>query len=516
MTLPPDVSAQPVAQRDIDDLPGPRRWPLVGNAFQVRRDQIHLNIEAWGREFGPLFRVKLGPRTMLVVSDHRVLNTMLRDRPDVFQRAPLLQTIGMEMGLQPGLFGSNGEAWRRQRRMVVAGLAPNHVKSYFPSLLRVTQRLRGRWQGATQGGQSIELQHDLMRFTVDAIAGLAFGADINTLESDEDVIQQHLDKIFPAYFKRLFSLFPLWRFIKRSADRQLDSSVVAVNVAITGFIQAARARLAADPARRAQPPNLLEAMIVAAEADEAGPHDNTNGNGNGNGNSNANGNASPGPASRVTDREVAGNVLTMLLAGEDTTANALAWMIYLLHRNPQTLQRATQEVRALGVDSSAFTLQAMASLTYLEACAHEAMRLKPVAPFQIIEAVHDTVVADVRVPRGTRVWCLMRGDSISAAHFPDPDRFEPQRWLHDSAAGANAAPNPSAAHRISMPFGAGPRVCPGRYLALLEIKMAMAMLLNHFDIDTVTTPDGGEAVEKMAFTMLPVDLKMRLRARPLD
>ena len=511
MTLLTEVPAQPTTLRNIADLPGPRRWPLVGSVFQIRREQLHQNVEAWGREFGPLFRLQLGPRTMLVVSDHRVLNAVLRDRPEAFQRAPLLQKIGTEMGLQPGLFASNGDSWRRQRRMVVGGLAPSHVKSYFPALLRVTQRLRGRWQHATQAGGAIELQPDLMRFTVDAIAGLAFGADINTLESDDDVIQLHLDKIFPALFKRLFSLFPLWRYIRSSADRELERSVAAVNVAITGFIQAARARLAADPARRMQPPNLLEAMLVAAEDGEAGAS--TDGGASA---STSTPTPTTAPAACITDQEVAGNVLTMLLAGEDTTANTLAWLIYLLHRNPQTLQRATQEVRALGVDSSAFSLAAMASLTYLEACAHEAMRLKPVAPFQINEAVHDTVVADVRVPRGTRVWCLMRGDSISAAHFPDPDRFEPQRWLHDSAAGANAAPNPSAAHRISMPFGAGPRVCPGRYLALLEIKMAMAMLLNHFDIDTVTTPDGGEAVEKMAFTMLPVDLKMRLRARALD
>ena len=502
MTLLTDAPVQPTTLRDIADLPGPRRWPLVGNALQIKRDQIHLDIEAWGREFGPLFRLKLGLRTMLVVSDHRVLNAVLRDRPSGFRRARLLEKIGMEMGLQPGLFSSNGDSWRRQRRMVIAGLAPTHVKTYFPSLLRVTQRLLGRWQRATQSGHTIELQPDLMRFTVDAIAGLAFGAEINTLESDEEVIQKHLDQIFPAHFKRLFSLFPLWRYIKLPADRQLDRHVAAVNVAIAGFIGAARARLAADPTRRTQPPNLLEAMIVAAEDDEVGAP--------------AVGGTPPpnsAPAGRITDREVAGNVLTMLLAGEDTTANTLAWMIYLLHRNPQTLQRATQEVRALGVDSSAFTLQAMASLTYLEACAHEAMRLKPVAPFQIIEAVDDTVVADVRVPRGTRVWCLMRGDSVSASHFPDPQRFDPQRWLHDAADGTDAAFHPSAMHRISMPFGAGPRVCPGRYLALLEIKMAMAMLLNHFEIDTVTTPDGKEAVEKMAFTMLPVGLTMRLRAR---
>ena len=82
------------------------------------------------------------------------------------------------------MFTANGDDWRRQRRMVMAGFTPANVKAYFPSLLKVTQRLRGRWQRAADAGTAIELQPELMRFTVDAIAGLAFGSDINTLESN--------------------------------------------------------------------------------------------------------------------------------------------------------------------------------------------------------------------------------------------------------------------------------------------------------------------------------------------
>ena len=103
----------------------------------------------------------------------------------------------------------------------------------------------------------------------------------------------------------------------------------------------------------------------------------------------------------------------------------------------------------------------------------------------------------------------MRGDSLAERHFPNPETFEPERWLADGGPHAAA----SSAKRVSMPFGAGPRVCPGRYLALLEIKMAMAMLLTEFEIDAVTTPDGGEAAEHLSFTMMPVGLTMRLRER---
>jgi len=131
-------------------------------------------------------------------------------------------------------------------------------------------------------------------------------------------------------------------------------------------------------------------------------------------------------------------------------------------------------------------------------------------PFtQKVRECRTATIADVQVPRGTIVWCVMRADSISDAHFPDSAAFKPERWLGDGAA---ASPL-SSAKRVSMPFGAGPRVCPGRYLALLEIKMAMAMLLAHFEIDAVDTPNGAEPVEHMSFTMSPLGLSMRLRER---
>ncbi|HEY9065558.1 MAG TPA: cytochrome P450 [Burkholderiaceae bacterium] len=471
------------ALREIADLPGPRGLPLIGNTLQIQRSQVHRTVENWNRAYGPFFRFRLGRRTLLGVSDHEALGALLRDRPDGFRRTRHLETIGLEMGLTPGLFGSNGEAWKRQRRMVMAGLDPAHVKAYFPSLAKVAQRLRARWQRAARADQAIELQPELMRYTVDAIAGLAFGADVNTLESDDEIIQQHLDKIFPALFRRVFSTLPWWRWFPSAADRELARSVDAVNAAIAGFIAQARERLAADAPRRAHPPNLLEAMIVAA---------------------------ADGGAGAVTDREVAGNVLTMLLAGEDTTANTLAWMIHLLHRHPEALRRACDEVRALGDDSAAFTSEQIGSLTWLEACAHETMRLKPVAPFQVVEALRETEVAGIRIPAGTAVWCVMRGDSLSERHFADPQAFRPERWLGSDTESPSAA---SSAKRVSMPFGAGPRVCPGRYLALLEIKMAIAMLLVHFDITEVSTPGGGEADERMSFTMMPLGLRIRLRER---
>jgi len=379
-----------------------------------------------------------------------------------------------------GLFAANGEDWKRHRPMVLRGLDPTHIKTFHPTLQKVTERLRLRWEHAARRGEAIELQGDLMRYTVDVTAGLAFGTDMNTLESNEEVIQSHLDKVLPALFKRVLSPLPHWHWFKLSSDRELDRHLAAIHAAVDGFIADTRKRLEARPDLKEHPDNLIEAMIVERDR----------------------------PGSPLTDSDLSGNVLTMLLAGEDTTANTLAWMIWLLHRNPTALQRAADEAASLLGSGSALSHEQLKQLDFIEACAHETMRLKPVAPLNIQQAIRDTIVGGVELPAGSLVLCLMRPASLDPKHFSSPLEFQPERWL----AGAGNA-SAGSAKRVSMPFGAGPRMCPGRYLALSEIKMVVAMLLHRFTVEDVGTADGSEVQERLALTMAPVGLRMRLRER---
>ena len=481
-TPPRTEGAAPALRRAID-LPGPKGIPVLGNALQIAPERFHLQLEQWAREYGPCYKLQLGKQLALVVGDHEVVAGVLRDRPHGFRRTPRVREVGMEMGLLPSVFGSEGDDWQRQRRMVMASFDPGHVKRYFPALCKVAGRLAGRWAKAAQAGTEIDLQADLMRYTVDTIAGLAFGSEVNTLESDADVIQQHLDKIFPALHQRMFAIVPTWRFVRSAADKRLAHSVAEVRAAVDGFVAQARARMLADPSLREKPRNLLEAMIAAADA----------------------------PNSGISDVNVAGNVLGMLLAGEDTTANTLAWMIHLLWQNPLALARATEEVRRVVGDGSTITLDQMDKLDYVEACAHETMRLKPVAPVNSVQALRDTVVGDVQVRTGMLVMCLTRRDGVADRFVAQAAQFQPERWL--PGATGTAAQMTAGARRTSMPFGAGPRICPGRYLALLEMKVAIATLLSQFDIASVSTPDGQPPAERLAFTMTPVGLRLRLRQR---
>jgi cytochrome P450 len=472
--------------RTLAELPGPRALPVLGNFHQLKKGAAHLSIEAWSRQFGGCFRLSLGGQQMLVVSDPGMVGTLLRDRPDGFHRMRALEALFGEMGFL-GVFAANGEAWRRQRKMVAAAFDPRHIKAYFPSLDRVTGRLCRRWGDHAAHGTEFDLQAELMRYTVDVVAGLAFGAAINTIESDRETIQTHLNVVFPMLNRRLYSPIRYWHWVKLPSDRKLDFHLSEVHRAVHGLIEQARARIAQNPELREAPSNLLEAMLAQRDV----------------------------PGTELTDYDVASNVVTILLAGEDTTANTLAWLIYLVSRSPTVMRRLAQEAdELLGGARWAGRLDQATSHGYLTACTQETMRMKPVAPFLISEAVAPTAIGDVSVPAGTVVMTLLRSASRDGRYFERPEVFDPERWLGSrGAAGGMPASGAQGHERVSMPFGAGSRICPGRNLALLEISIVTSMFFHNFEIKSLRTPDGGDVKELLSFAMAPSKMLLTLAAR---
>jgi cytochrome P450 len=464
--------------RPLRSLPGPRGWPLFGNAFQIRRDTFHQQLDAWADQYGDKFRFTIAAREFLAIRDPETVQSVLRQRPGVFKKGARLEEVTRDLGFH-GVFSANGDAWRRQRPVVLAGLDPAHIRAFLPAILGITDRLRDRWLEAAATGTRFDLVHDLMRYTVDVTTALAFGHNLNTLEKGDDVaIQQHLNRILPAMFRRNLAPIDIYRWL----DRRTRVHVKALQEAVDTFIAQARQQLEENPALRERPVNLIQALVAANQRGDGG----------------------------MSDAEVSGNVLTMLLAGEDTTANTLAWMLWLLYRNPEAAALARAEaVRVVGDGGVVTSIEQLAQLDVVEACAMESMRLKPVAPLNFTEAAEDTVVDGVLVPKGALVACMMRPAGLKEANFPAPQAFDPQRWLE----GRNEGNALSAAKRVVMPFGAGPRICPGRYLALAEIKMVAAMLLANFELKYVGTADGADPAERLALTMAPQGLEMELRAR---
>jgi cytochrome P450 len=215
--------------------------------------------------------------------------------------------------------------------------------------------------------------------------------------------------------------------------------------------------------------------------------------------------ARDGEGRPFSDDMIFGNLMTMLLAGEDTTAYTLGWAVHQLCDSPESVTQLRQEAdELLRTSDVADDIEAANKLVWAGAVANETMRLRPVAPLvAVLEAKVDTVVGDLLVPKGTRVVVLMRPAACDPGHFAEPHAFRPQRWLGEIA----------GAHDVSahIPFGSGPRICPGRLLALLEMKLLLSMLYKNFDVERVGKEE--EVREQFAFTMSPVGLKVRLHRR---
>lgn len=452
--------------RRLQELPGPRGLPLLGNALELEPTELHRLVSRWADHYGQMFAFKVATQRIVVVADPETIQSMLRERPGLFRRWRKLETIATDIKAD-GLFTAEGTDWRRQRKFVMYALNAGHVREFIPRLEEVTGRLRRRWWQAALAGTPVDVRGDLMRFTVDVTSGLAFGRDINTLEEQTDPIQNHLDKIFPAVARWLPAPFPYWRYLKSAADRETADAVEKVGKLIDALIAETRERLAASLELRAKPTNLLEALVAAHDSDEGGP----------------------------SDEEIAANVMTMLLAGEDTTANSIAYMIHFLKEYPQVQAAVQEEVdRVFGMTEQPWEDPGTADkLRYIEAFANESLRCKPVAGYVLfLEPNEDMQIQDVFVPKGTPVFALTGYPGTQEANFEDAKAFRPERWLQPvepagcphSAGSNNSGSHNSASHntRAFMPFGSGPRFCPGRQLAMLQIKMVISMLCRDFEV----------------------------------
>lgn len=461
------------AKRTLADLPGPRGWPLVGSALDLDVKQLHMTLEGWARTYGPAFLFRGGSRTFVGITDPELINQVLRARPETYRRDAQVEPVFAELGVT-GVFSVEGATWRPQRRLAMDALSQRHLRDFYATLAKVAARLHARWARAAAAGTVVDMPDDLMRFTVDVTTALAFGCDLNTLEGGEDVIQRDLSLVFPTFARRLNALVPYWRWFRLPKDRRVDAAIARLRVWISELVAEARRKLAADPARK--PENFLESMVAGRDED----------------------------GQPFSDEVLFGNAMTMLLAGEDTTANSVAWAIHLLCEHPgevAALRRQLDDV--LGDAQVPPDLEAANKLDRTTAIANEAMRLLPVAPVNFVQANHDTVLDDIMIPKGTGIITIGRIAATDARFFGEPERFLPSRWLEKSERTHDAG--------ASMPFGSGPRICPGRTLALVEMRVLLATLYRSFEVERVGRAQ--DVREVYAFTVGPSELAVRLRAR---
>jgi cytochrome P450 len=411
---------RPVVQ-GIPALPG---LPVLGNLISFRRDRLAVQDEA--ARLGPIARISLGHIPVYVIHCAELAHAVLVDQAASFHKSAAMQLLRPVLG--DGLLSAEGETHKRHRKLLAPAFAPKRLASYGEIMIGETREQLGRWSP----GDHIDLAAEMMEMTL-AIAGRTlFGVDVR---SDASTVAHALELAMRSMVESTTSPLQLgyeWplprhRRMKR-AVRMLDDVVY---------------RLIADGRRRGTDRGDVLSILLLARDDDG---------------------------TALTDREVRDEVMTLLLAGHETTANTLTWTWYELGRNPGVLARLEAEVATVA-GTRPVTTADLPDLPWTAAVIDEAMRLHPPAYMLGREAIRDVELGGHHLPARSVVDIYIRGIHRRADYYPAPLAFQPERMLPDAK---KARPR----HHY-LPFGAGPRVCIGSHFALMESQLALATMVQH-------------------------------------
>jgi cytochrome P450 len=382
----------------------------------------------YARECGDVVPLRLGPRRTLLLSRPDLVEQVLVSQARSFVKSPALRNARRLLG--GGLLTSEGDLWRRQRRLLQPAFQRQRVAAYGESMVRQAARMADGWHD----GDRRDLHAEMMRLTLGIVARALFDVDV---EREAAAVGAALEVTLARFGERMNSILLLLRddlplpgnlgFLR--AARQLDRVVY-------GIIEQRR--------REGEPrDDLLSELLRVRDDDGTG----------------------------MTDRQIRNELMTLFLAGHETTAIALSWTWYLLAQHPAVEQQLVEELEAV-LGGRAPTVGDLTRLPYAERVVLEALRLYPPAWVIGREARQSCVIGGYRVPPGTIVlvsqWVLQR----DPRYFERAEAFEPERW-----ADGLARRLPRYAY---FPFSAGQRTCIGNHFALQEAILILATLTPRF------------------------------------
>jgi cytochrome P450 len=417
-------SAPPV----VPSVPAVPGLPVIGNLMQFWKNRLALQDAA--AAISPMTRFSLANIPVYVITDADIAKAVLVDHADGFIKSAGLQFLEPLLG--QGLLTAEGEPHKRHRKLLSPAFAPKRLSAYGDVMVAESAAQVARWKP----GQMVDLSREMMELTL-AIAGRTlFGADVR---SDASVVAEGLEMAMHALVDNLTSplrlgyQWPLPRHLRmRKAVKMLDTVVY---------------RLIADGRKAGTDRGDVLSMLLLArdESDGVG----------------------------FTDAQVRDEVMTLLLAGHETTANTLTWSWYEFGRNPAALARLVAEIDEV-LGDRAVTAADLPNLPWNAAVIDEAMRMHPPAYNTGREATAPITLGGHHLPKGATVLVNIRGIHRRADYFPAPLAFRPERMFADAK---KARPR----HHY-LPFGAGPRVCIGSHFALLEAQLALATLVQRATI----------------------------------
>ncbi len=415
--------------------PGPRGLPLLGCVFPFRKDPIGYLMDAWSR-YGDVVRIDIRGKTVhLVTRPEHIEHVLVRRRSTYFKG------YGYEdqkLLLGEGLITSEGELWERQHRIMQPFFTPRGTMRFMDVMVNAIRDMLARWEPLADGERVIHVDEEMARLTGNIIVRILFSRDLNEETSRIDEAFQYCVGFID---RRSADLIALPMFVPTPGNRRFKQCLNAIHRYIDEQIDERRVHPGEED---------LLSVLMGARDEETGE--------------------------RMDRRQLRDELVTLFVAGYQTTMHALTWTWYLLDQHRQVAGRLWEEQHSV-LNGHPPTLSTVQHLHYARMVFQEAMRLYPPIKVIVREAADDDEIDGYHIPGGSLVLVSPYITQRHPALWEHPETFDPERFT------------PEHTERRSryayLPFSAGPRICLGGNFAMLEAALVLAMVIRQYRLQLV-------------------------------
>ena len=421
---------------------GPKTYPLVGSVPELLKDPFAYFFGAQ-REFGDVFRYRIGPRPLYFVAHPDDIKHVLLDNYKNYRKHSAYDKIKPLVG--EGLLTSEGETWLANRRLAQPVFHRQRIAGFGQLMTDETEAMLNRWE-TSHADEAFDVSAEMMRLTLTVVGKALFSTDLS-LEARE--IGEALSFALEETNRRNLAPFSLPPNLPTPNNVRYGKAIGALDDVVYGLISERR-RTSKEGGK--DEGDLLSMLLDAQDADTG---------------------------ERMSDKQLRDEAMTLFLAGHETTATALSWTFYLLSKHPAVRRELLKEVDQT-LEGRVATVADVPKLRYTRQVVDEALRLYPPAWM-----IGRHTLAEDRLPSGAT---LEADTDVSISPFvthrhPDfwtnPEGFDPERF----------SPERPEQHRFAyFPFGAGPRICIGNNFALMEMVLTLTTVSQHYTLELV----GGE------------------------
>ena len=432
--------------------PGPRGIPLLGSYLELqRKGQIPFYLDAW-REFGDLVRFRIGPVVMHIVVHPDHVRQVLAQNRENYEKGPGYDKTRILLG--QGLLTSEGELWLRQRRLMQPSFTSKAVSGFGRDMTDATLVMLEPWERAAAHGEVVEVHQEMLRLAITIIGKAMLSLDLHDEGHEMTEAYRQASQVIND---RLAAVIDLPLVIPTPANRRFNRA----RRTLYDFID----RLIAERDRAAESPDDLLTRLLAARDQEDG--------------------------AGMSTRQLRDELITLLFAGHETSAQTLTWALYALSQHSEVEQRLHAELDTVLGDRVA-TIEDLPLLTYNRMVIEEVLRLYPPVWTFPRAAVNDDELGGYHIPSGSLIFPCCYLTHRHPEFWQEPEVFDPDRF-------ASTRPRDHRGYTY-YPFGGGPRQCIGIHFAMQEAQLLLATIVQRFRLRLAP---GHVVTPRSAITMHP-------------